>query len=214
IMEGKNLRFRPDAMMLKSILSSGEIGDPFYIKAGWVRRQSSTGKWFTKKQESGGGVIIDLGILLLDLSLWLLDYPPVSCVSTQNFSHNTKAVEDTSISFLRCKNSSAINLEASWSLPLEKDTFYLNLYCTKGFASLNPFRVYRKIEEQVLDLTPSQSESALSLFKKSYLNELKSFIGAVKGLHPVFSSGEEAISRMKVIEAMYQSAAQKTEVRL
>jgi predicted dehydrogenase len=125
IMVGMNLRYRPDAMILKSILASGEAGEPFYVKAGWVRRQSSESKWFTKKTESGGGVIIDLGIMLLDLSLWILDYPPVTSVSTVNYSHNTKTVEDTSISFLRCSNSSAINLETSWSLPLEKNSFYL-----------------------------------------------------------------------------------------
>ncbi len=67
-MVGMNLRYRPDAMLLRSLLSSGEIGDPFYVKCGWIRRQSSSEKWFTKKEESGGGVIIDLGILLFDLS--------------------------------------------------------------------------------------------------------------------------------------------------
>ncbi len=214
LMVGMNLRYRPDAMILKSILSSGEIGQPMYLKSGWIRRQSSKGKWFTRKQESGGGVIIDLGILLLDLSLWLIDFVPVTTVSTKNFSQITKTVEDTSISYLRCKNDAIINLEASWSLPAEKDTFYLNVYCTKGYASLNPFRVYRKIEEQVINLTPSQSESAFGLFKKSYMNELKSFLGAVTGLHPGFSSGEEALSRMKVVEAMYNSAARNAEIEL
>ena len=214
IMVGMNLRYRPDAMILRSLISADEIGEPFYIKCGWIRRQSSGEKWFTKKEESGGGVIIDLSILLLDLSLWLLNYPVVSTVSTQNFSMNTRTVEDSSISMLRCKNNALITLETSWSLPLEKDLFYLNIYGSKGNASLNPFRINKKIDEQFMDLTPSQTESALSLFKKSYLNELKSFIGAVRGLNPVFSPATEALSRMKVIDAMYQSAATKTEVNI
>jgi len=90
LMVGMNLRFRPDAMLLKSLLSSGEIGEPFYVKCGWIRRQSSAQKWFTRKTESGGGVIFDLGILLLDLSLWLLDYPSVHSISTQKFSPQYK----------------------------------------------------------------------------------------------------------------------------
>ena len=214
IMVGMNLRFRPDAMILRSILNSGELGDPFYIKCTWVRRQSSTEKWFTQKVESGGGVIIDLGISLLDLSLWLLDYPPVESVSTQCFYQNIKNVEDTAISFLRCKGSSVISIENSWSMQVEKDIFNLIVYGTKGTASLNPFRVYKKLEEQFIDLTPSQTESALSAFKKSYQNELKSFIGAVRGLNPIVSSGDEALSRMKVVDAMYQSAKQKTEIKI
>ena len=211
LMVGMNLRFRPDSMILKSILSSGEIGEPFYIKCGWIRRPSSSEKWFTKKEDSGGGVIIDLGILLLDLSLWLLDFPPIESVTTQNFNHNTKTVEDTSISLLRCKNSSLISLESSWSLPVEKDTFYLNIHGKKGFASINPFKVFKKIGEQIIDLTPSQKENTLSLFKKSYENELKSFLGAVRGLNPVFSSGEEALLRMKILESMYNSSNHKVK---
>ncbi len=213
VMVGMNLRFRPDAMLLKSILSSGEIGEPFYIKCGWIRRPSSSEKWFTKKEESGGGVIIDLGILLLDLSLWLLDFPSIETVTTQNFNQFTKNVEDTSVSLLRCKNSSLISLESSWSLPVEKDTFYLNIHGKKGFASLNPFRVFKKTGEQIIDLTPSQKENPLSLFKKSYENELKNFLGAVRGLNPVFSSGEEALLRMKILESMYDSSIRKVEVK-
>jgi predicted dehydrogenase len=214
IMVGMNLRYRPDAMILKSIVSAHEIGQPFYIKCGWLRRQSSSQKWFTKKEESGGGVIIDLSILLLDLALWILNFPPVDSVNTQNFYQNTKTVEDTSISFLRCADTSCISIESSWSLSLEKDFFYFDVYGTKGSASLNPFHVYKKINEQIIDLTPSHNESALSLFKKSYMNELKSFIGAVNGLNPVFSSAEDSLSRMKVIEAMYKSSSTKKEIKI
>ncbi len=214
IMVGMNLRFRPDAMILKSILNAGEIGEPFYIKCGWLRRQSSSQKWFTKKEESGGGVIIDLAILLLDLALWTLDFPNVESVVTQNYFQNTKTVEDTSISFLKCGNSSCISMESSWSLSLDKDSFYFDVYGTKGSASLNPFHVYKKIEEHIVDLTPSQSENAVSLFKKSYTNELKSFFGAISGLTPVFSSAEESLERMKVIDAMYKSSSLKKEIKI
>jgi predicted dehydrogenase len=105
-------------------------------------------------------------------------------------------------------------METSWSIPLEKDLFYFNVYGTKGSASLNPFRINKKIDEQFMDLTPAQTESAMTLFKKSYLNELKSFIGAVRGLNPVFSPATEALSRMKVIDAMYHSAEKKSEVNI
>jgi predicted dehydrogenase len=214
IMVGMNLRYRPDAMLLRSLIKNNEIGVPLYVKCGWFRSQSSKGKWFTRKEESGGGVIIDLGILLLDLSLWLLNYPPVETVSTQRYFHNTKNVEDTEVSFIRCQDSSIISMEASWSLPVEKDIFYLNIYGTKGTASLNPFRVFKRIEDQLIDLTPVGTESALNLHRKSYVNELKSFIGAVRGLNPVFSSGEEALLRMKVVEAMYKSASENQEIKI
>lgn len=213
LMVGMNLRFRPDTMLLRSLINAGEIGIPYYVRTGWIRQQSSSEKWFTKKEESGGGVIIDLGIHLIDLSLWLLGYPEIDSISTRNYHHNTRNVEDTSISFIKCTNSSVISLETSWSMPVEKDHFYLNLYGTKGSYSSNPFRVYKKLDESFMDLTPSQSDNPAVLFKKSYMNELKSFIGAVKGLHPVFSPGEESMQRMKIIDAMYKSASENIEVK-
>jgi predicted dehydrogenase len=214
LMVGMNLRYRPDTMLLRSFINSNEIGEPFYIKCGWIRKQSSSEKWFTKKEQSGGGVILDLGIHLLDMALWLLDYPEVSSVATTNFQHYTKNVEDTSISFLKCKNSAVINLEVSWSLPVEKDHFYFDVFGTKGSFSSNPFQLYKKVENDYINLTPTLVDNASNLFKKSYLNELKSFIGAIKGLNPVFSPGEEAVHRMKIIEAMYKSAKKNHEVKL
>ncbi|GAB4297957.1 MAG: Gfo/Idh/MocA family oxidoreductase [Ignavibacteriaceae bacterium] len=214
LMVGMNLRFRPDAMILKSILNSGEIGEPFYIRCTWLRRPSSSGKWLTRKEMSGGGVIIDLGILLLDLALWLLNYPQVDTVSTQNYQQLTRQVEDSSMSFIRCKNSSLITIESSWSLTVEKDAFNIIVYGKRGQASISPIKVFKTIEENIIDMSPTQTENAVAQFKKSYMNELKSFIGAVRGLNPIISSGEEAESRMKVIDAMYKSAEQKSEIKL
>lgn len=214
IMVGMNLRFRPDAMLLKSLINSGEIGDPFYIRCGWMRKQSSSSNWINKKEESGGGVIIDLGILLLDMSLWLFDYPPVDTVSTQNFYHDSKTVEDSSISFIRNSDSSIINLETSWTAHSEIESFYLSVFGTKGSARLNPFKIYKRVEDQFVDLTPSLHDNPQNLFKKSYTNELKHFIGAVRGLHPFSSTGENALSRMKVIEAMYKSAQKNSEIKI
>lgn len=214
LMVGMNLRFRPDAMILRSIINTKEIGEPFYIKCGWMRRPSSSEKWFTKKEESGGGVIVDLGILIMDLALWLLNFPKIDTVSTQNFVHNTKNVEDTSVSFMKLKDSSVIAMESSWSLPIENDFFFININAKKGYASLNPFNIYRRIGDQVIDLTPPQKENTANLFKKSYQNELKSFLGAIKGFNPLVSSGEEALYRLKVMEAMYKSAKENKEIKV
>ncbi len=214
LMVGMNLRYRPDTMLLRSIINSSEIGEPFYAKCGWIRNRSSEEKWFTKKEEAGGGVIIDLGIHLLDLALWLMNYPQVSSVSCKNYYHFTKNVEDTSISFIKFKDGSLINIEVSWSFVSEKDNFYLNIFGTKGSTSINPLNVIKKIDNHKIDLSPMQTDSPTNLFKKSYVNELKSFIGAVKDLNPVLSPGEEALKRMKIIEAMYLSSTKEKEIEL
>jgi len=214
LMVGMNLRYRPDTMLMKTMIEAGEIGEPFYAKALWIRRQSSSEKWFSKREEAGGGVILDLGIHLLDLSLWLLDYPKVKTVQTQNYFHKTKNLEDTSVSFLRCQDSKIINIETSWSLPVPIDSFQLSVYGSKGSIISSPLHVYKRVNEQFIDLRPSITETPSQLFKKSYLNELKSFLGAVKGFNPVLSPGEEAAERLKIIDSMYKSAKKNYEVKV
>jgi len=213
-MVGMNFRFRPDAMLLKSLINSNELGDLFYIRCGWSRKQSSKEKWFRKKTESGGGVLIDLGIVLLDLGIWFLDYPPVKSVSVQTYSHKVKGVEDSAVGFLRFKNGSVINFEVSWSLHSEKDSFNLTAFGTEGTGHLNPFRAYKRVDSARIDYTPTGSANKKNLYKKSYENELKHFISSIRGNTPFLSSSEEAVTRMKLLEAIYESAEKEKEIIL
>jgi predicted dehydrogenase len=214
LMVGMNLRYRPDSMLIRSLIDAGEIGNPFYIKCGWVRKQSSSEKWFSKREEAGGGVILDLGINLVDLALWLADYPKVISVSTKNYHHHSKNLEDTSISLIRCEKSVTINIEASWNLAEEKDTFFTNVYGTKGSIGAHPFKLIKVLDDEQIDLGSTFVDSPTEAFKKSYLNELKSFVGAVRGLNPVFSSGEEALQLLKIAESMYISAEKDQEIKI
>ena len=211
-MVGMNFRFRPDTMLLKSLINSGELGDLFYIKCGWARKQSSEQQWFNKKSLAGGGVLLDLGIVLLDTALWLLDYPKIKNVSAQNFFHAEQSMEDSSVGFIRFNNSSILNYEVSWSFHDETDSFKLAALGTEGTGHLNPLRAYKKVASTRVDYTLSSGTQSKNLFKKSYENELKHFIGAIHGSNPLISSSEEALLRMKIVESLYLSAKNKSEI--
>jgi predicted dehydrogenase len=212
VMVGMNLRYRPDAMLLKSLVSGGELGDIFYIRCGWLRKQSSDQKWFLNKNKSGGGVIIDLGILMLDLSLWLMNEPKIKSVSVQKFNHNTKDVEDTAVGLIRMENDCVISFEVSWGLHSDWDKFHLASFGTKGTGHLNPLRAYKRLGSSHLDYTIANSGNPLNNFKKSYENELKHFIGSVRDNNYIVSSIDDAINLMKLLDAMYKSAQMKKEI--
>lgn len=214
LMVGMNLRYRPDSMLIRSLIDAGEIGEPFYVKCGWVRKQSSSEKWFTKREEAGGGVILDLGINLIDLALWLADYPKALSVTTKNYHHRSRNLEDTSVSFIRCENDMLINIETSWTMAEEKDTFFANIYGTKGSVGASPFKLIKVLDDEQIDLASTFLDSPAEAFKKSYLNELKSFVGAIRGLNPVFSSGDEALQLITIAEAMYKSAKNAREITI
>ncbi len=212
-MVGMNLRFRPDAMLMKSIINSKELGDLFYIRCSWLRKKSSLQKWFINKKQSGGGVIIDLGIVLLDLALWMLNDFNINSVSVQKFNHTMKDVEESAIGMIRFENGQVIAFEVSWELHSMSETFNMVLHGTKGTAHLNPLRVYKRIESGYIDYTPSKTNTQ-NLYRKSYENELKHFLAAIRENVEPISSSEESLVRMKLLETIYKSAKTKKEIKL
>lgn len=213
VVVGMNLRFRPDAMLLRSLVNSGELGDISYINCGWIRKQSSDQKWFVKKNYSGGGVMFDLGINLFDLSLWLLNFPKIQSVSVKKFNYNTKNVEDSAVGMIKTKDGAVINFDVSWSLHSESDGFNLSVFGPNGTATLNPLNAFRRVDSNKIDLAPN-SKSMKHLFKKSYENELKHFVGSIKGNYPIISSSSDAVKRMELMEALYKSAELNKEIEL
>lgn len=212
LMVGMNNRFRPDTITLKSFIEKGELGKVFYCKAGWFKQSSSNKSWITRKELAGGGVMLDLGIVMLDLSLWMLGFPAVGRVSAATFHHSTKNVEDSAVVFVSLKGGVSLMIETSWSFNSLTDFFYCDLYGTEGSATINPLRINKHLHGSLVNVTPAKIETPANLHKKSYENELRHFVGAVRGLHPVVSTGEEAVKRMAIVEAIYQSAKKGKEI--
>jgi predicted dehydrogenase len=206
LMVGMNNRFRPDAMILKSFIEDKALGKLFYTKAGWFKKLNAESAWLTKKTQSGGGVVLDLGIVMLDLAFWMMGFPEVREVSATNYSHHTKDVEDSSVAFLKMKNGSTLTIEASWSFESTSDFFYCDCFGTDGSGSLNPFRIIKRMHDNLVNVAPASIETPQSLYRKSYENELKHWIGALRGLHSIISNGDEAVQRMKILELIYKSA--------
>ena len=212
IMVAMNNRFRNDMMMQRTFTKAKELGDVFYIKAGWVKPQSSNQKWMLEKDKAGGGVFLDNGIAMLDIGMWLLGFPEVKSVSAMNYFHNTKSVEDSSIAMIKFKNNTTLTIEASWSLLREGELFYCNVYGKEGSSSINPFKIYKRMDGELYNITPKKIVTPSNVFKKSYEYELKHFVGAVAGKHNIISNGDDALKVMEIVDAVYKSAKAGKEI--
>lgn len=206
LMVGMNHRFRPDTMMLRSFIENNELGKVFYAKAGWLKKPSSEAVWLQQKEMSGGGVFLDMGIVMLDLALWMTGYPEVARVNATNYSHKTK-VEDSSVAYLMMKNGATITIEVSWNFHIENELYYCNIYGVQGGGKINPLMIHKEMHGNVVNVTPVKTDTTQLAIKKSYENELKHFVGSLRGIHPVISTAQEAVQRMKIVDAIYKSAA-------
>lgn len=212
VMIGMNQRFRTDIALMKNAIVRGEIGQIFYIKAGWVKQRSNDARWSSVAERSGGGVLMDLGVSVLDMILHVFDFGRVRSVVANTYNHETKSVEDIVIAMLQFENGSVATIETSWSLMRAEDLFYCNVFGKKGSAYINPFKVVKRTTSGFTTIQPPQHKSQLTVYRKSYEAELKHFISAVKGILPMSCTINEAVEVMKVVEAMYASAELEREI--
>jgi predicted dehydrogenase len=234
-----NHRQRGDIQALKTVIDSGRLGRPYYAKAWWLRRTGipTVGSWFTQAELAGGGPLVDIGVHVLDYSLFLLGNPAVSAVSASTFdllgssgfgasptSTKTGAtgaktfdVEDLATVFMRLDDGRTLIVEASWAAHrADGDEFGITLYGTEGGAELI-----------VEDYAPSGS---LRIFADDGGAAVTTSVSAEPGLgHTAVVAqfvekirsgrwgrhdGSGAAELARVVDACYRSAAERREVRL
>ncbi len=235
---GMNNRFRNDVRALKLMVSQGAIGDVYHVRASWLRatRQPQIASWFTSKAQAGGGPLWDTGIVMLDLALWMLDFPAPEAVFGVLFTGLSEVtdeepgaliapmeqspypVEDAATALIRFATGAAIRLEVSWASRLEDvDEISLCLEGARGAAELrNPvggrkvLRVRGELFGTRMDLEPHIMESE----EPSHLRELQHFVDVCLGREAPLVTPEEGLMGVQLIEAIYRSAADATLVRL
>src|SRR6185369_9389947 len=207
--------FRPDAQLLRRFVDKGDLGQIFYAKAGWLRlrTQWDSDEWRAQKRESGGGVVLDLGFQMIDLSLWVLGGPKVESVTASVHRQKKGEVEDSATAFFRLESGATLTLELTWGLLMEKDFAYLNLFGSGGAALLNPLRIHKGMHGTLVNVTPTM-DSSRNQYKNSMEAQIAHFAESLrKGTKPS-GSADEIVPVMQLMDAVYRSAEQGKEVRL
>lgn len=222
-----NNRFRGDTQLLKKMIEAGELGDIYYGKTGWIRRKGipGMGGWFTTKSKSGGGPLIDIGVHVLDLALWLMGNPKAVTVTGSTYAQfgpkgegmstygNAESggsfdVEDLASAFIRLENGASLALEASWASHIKEDKIYTELCGTKGGASVDPLTVYKDMYGKPVDITPSYDQVA------GHTMEVKHFVDCIVNGTKLISTGEHGLEVVRILNGIYKSAKEHKEIAL
>jgi predicted dehydrogenase len=208
-----NHRFRQDVTLIKSYIEQGELGDIHYIKAGWLQSRVGETAFLKNADATGVGVMLDLGIVLVDLAMWMVNYRSLRSVRAVTQHNVTKKVEDFATALLSFDDGSALSLEAGWTLMRPEGFYYLNAFGNKGSAFLDPLKVIQRKDNTFVERNALlRGVSKSQIFLKSYKAEIQYFINTVRGAVPLRSGTQEAVQRMRVIEALRLSAAENREV--
>ena len=216
VMVGMTHRYRPDAQAVRSFVQSGELGELDSIRASWHVSRPARAQlgWRTRKDEAGGGAVLDLGLTMVDLCLWLAGNPTPSRVcATLSKPKGERGVELSGSAFVVCDEGLAIFVDVTWRHIGERERFGVGIRGSKGTAGINPLHVWKELNGVAQDVSPTGSLSRESAFTASFRAEWAHFLAAISGEATVPKLSEH-ITLLKVVEAIYKSAADGKEVVL
>lgn len=223
-----NLHWRhsKEVMLLKTRIQKGELGEIYNVKVQALRRLGIPG-WgnFIDQSMQGGGPLIDLGIHMLDVAMYLLDYPDVdhiTSVSHQeignrknkgtlgNWDPSKYTVEDSIFALIRFKNGTSLQLETSFALNIkEKSSMNVWLRGTEAGASVFPLEIYSDTDGELTDMTFPQ---LIEVDKQAIA--INNFLDQCDGIHTILADGECGYKLQNIIESIYKAAKENKLVKL
>ena len=210
-----NNRFRPDTRGVKSFVESGELGDIFSVHGTWFNRKVRPKRltWRHRRELAGGGAFMDLGLQVLDLCMWTLDYPAVERVSAHLHRGEEFEVEDSASVLLGLETGATISIQVTWNLHAERDRHHIRVFGTTGSASTHPLAVYKESEHGMLNATPQIARGVENAYTASYREELRYFVNAALGSAEA-KLPREQVELMRVVARVYEAGEKGKELRV
>jgi predicted dehydrogenase len=229
LMVGMNQRFLAETQKLKNLIDKNILGELYFCQAYWMRRAGCPrfGTWFCRKDQAGGGAMMDIGVHIIDLAMYLVgnfDAESVCAKVYTKYGHigigqgdlgisDTKEqvfdVEDFGCAFIRLKGGQLLTIHASWAAPLsETELWGVDLFGTEAGGSLFPCKIHYVDDRVSKDETVKTENLALPT------DRMVHFVDVVLGRSKCVCTIDEALKVQKVIDAIYESSKTNQEIKL
>jgi len=216
VMVGMNHRYRPDVQIVRSFVQSGELGAVESVRGSWhvFRPGRAQLGWRQRRDQAGGGAMLDLGLSILDLALWLGNNPsPVRVSACLDVVGKERAVEQSGSAFVVCQNGMSLFVDVTWHHLGEGERFGVGIRGSKGTAAINPLTVWKEMHGVPMDVSPTGSGSRENAFTASYRAEWAHFEAAVAGEAKVPSLQDHVVLH-RILDAVYRSASDGKDIEL
>jgi predicted dehydrogenase len=229
LMTAQHFRFDGKSKALRAEIDRGTLGEIYHARSWMLRRclVPVTGS-FVLKKHSGGGPCIDIGVHILDLTLWMLGNPkPVTVTGvTQDILRRQKGafgawgdvpkqwdVEEFAAAFVRFESGATLVLEVAWLLHHDTDgeDMQMWLYGDKGGSHWPSNEIYssNNATKQHYNTTLQREEGG-----EAHANECIAFAEALANGKPSPVPAEQSLDVITILDGLYRSAAKGREVVL
>lgn len=218
-------RYTSEAQILKRFIDAGELGSIYAGRISAMRRSGIPG-WgvFTNKELQGGGPLIDIGVHMLDLGLYLMGFPKPTQVMGVTYrelgtrpgtsmwgswDYKNYTVEDMAMAMIRFENGACLHLETSFIVHTKESDTNVRLHGTEGGCSFSPVGIFQDKHGTLIDITPAHIPKI-----SGHQAEIEAFVKAISGEGEVLSTAAEGVIVQQIIESIYHSAETGEVVKL
>jgi len=226
LMVAQHMRFEARAEKLKEVVMSGALGRIYTAETKWLRRRGIPG-WgkFHLKKESLGGPLIDIGVHMMDLCVWLMGCPKPVAASGKvyrmfgdrpdlfnadwgvPYPAKEFTVEDYATAFVRFENDITMQMSVSWAANTNDEIENMFILGDKGGIGTNPLGFF-SADHSSLNHTTWDWLSP----EDGHRREVRHFCECVEKDLPVMVKPEESLRIQKIIDAIYESSAKNKEI--
>jgi predicted dehydrogenase len=231
LMTAQHFRFSGSAKAMKAEIETGVLGEIYHARSWMLRRAAApTRPGFILKEQATGGACIDIGVHILDLTLWYMGNPkPISVtgVARTELAHRMGAfsingslvppemdVEEFATAFVRFENGATLILEVSWILHHDtpSEDMQMWLYGKEGGCHWPKCEIY-----QTNYATRQHYNRTLQLKKdihEAHAQECIEFAYAIRDHAPSPVPAEHSLQVLTILDAVYRSQASGGEICL
>ena len=219
-------RYEPAVEAMMDHIRAGNLGEVYFARTDYIRQRGAPCGWFSHKERSGGGALIDIGVHYIDVCWYLMGKPRPKRVKALNYAKipnkypkgtdiyfsyepdDVYDVEDSSHGLVTFENGAGLMYQASWVLNADEVEDRVEIYGTKGGMSKKPIRLIR---EEVSGMT----ETTLSLLEEDcFKRQIEDFASVIRGEKESRTPVEDGLQVQRILNALYRSAEKGCEVEV
>ena len=217
----------------KQLSVTGQLGDIYHAQAFLFLQRNipGLGKWFTNRELSGGGALIDVGVHLIDLAMHVLGFPQVETVVGQTFSNfgvrmadyhyeemwsgppdlsGKCDVEDAAQAFIRFENGAVLDLHVAWAGNYSHGKLPSSLMSFSGTQGAVSFELFGADCSHLIEQNGTLVEKAIPLEGNDFFYEqIVDFSHSVQSRTVSQADYKQGCAVHAIVDAIYESSRKR-----
>jgi len=199
---GYRLQHEPTTQAYRQLIKQQKLGKVQAVSCAAGYRENRTDHWKQKK-EMGGGVLGDMGVYAIEGVRFGAGTEPVAVLSAKAYTNRPEIYKNGLDEIVEATLQFPGGVQASLKTSFAENINFMNVSFEKGELNVSPYQPYAGV----------RARSPLGEIYHKYqipwqqANQMDDDAQAIMQKKPMLAPGEEGLRDIRILEAIYKSAA-------